>query len=186
MKLSIYTDGSCTGKNERGADNIGGWGCVFVDENNTIVQMLHGITKNTTNNREELTAIMQALDYAEHLNKITDGGVQITIISDSAYAVNMLKDKGWIWTWAKNNWKRGKNQPIENLDIIQKIYNSLLYFNYNKNFLTCKVTFVHTRGHVGDIFNEIADGLATGNNKKIEKLIGRNPEIMGVHINEII
>ena len=187
MNITIYTDGACnSGPNQKGAINKVGWGAVFLNEQGQIFQMLHGYSENTTNNREELTAIKEALLYAEHLNKITDGGLQsIEIISDSAYAVNTLKEGGWLESWKKADFTRKGGKPIENLDIIKTIDNSLSYFKYNKNFLNCKVTFTHCKGHSLNCMNEIADGLATHNTKKIEKILGRNPELMGVNKNDL-
>lgn len=188
MDLTIYTDGACNGgKNERGASNFGGWGAIVLNEQGQIVQMLHNYSENTTNNREELTAIKEALLYAKHLHDITDGGLTaITIVSDSAYCVNMLKTGGWLESWKKAGFTRKGGKPIENLDIIKAIDKSLSYFNYNKNFLSCTVTFEKCKGHDNDIYNILADALATHNYKTIEKIIGRNPNLMGVNINKII
>ena len=63
-------------------------------------------------------------------------GRPIEIRSDSAYCVNMLKPGGWVYGWEKNGWTRGKkHEPIENLEIIQKIYKYLLICLYNSNDL---------------------------------------------------
>lgn len=177
MKLTIYTDGACNGgKNERGASNFGGWGAVFF-ENDCIVKMLHQPAKDTTNNREELKAIIETLKELLHMVKITDDGISATIYSDSAYCVNMIND--WIFTWQTNGWSRKGNKPIENLDLVKELYD-LLYNKCTKNFPTLQIEVKKTKGHSCILGNEIADALATQDFVLIERILGCNPELMGV------
>lgn len=173
----IFTDGACS--NNGKIDAIGGWGFVIFKDG-IIISLKHGITKNTTNNREELQAILQTLKELEHIISYTDGQIQANIYTDSAYVHGICTD--WGWKWQSRDWTRPGGKPIENLDLVKSIFH---YLYNNKNFQRCKVQFFKLAGHSNILGNEIADGLATGNNKKIEKLIGRNPEIMGVHINDI-
>ena len=81
-------------------------------------------------------------------------------MSDSAYCVNTIND--WIYKWSNNNWKKSNNQPVENLDLIQSLYKYLI-----KDFWNCQV--IKTKAHCGNIPNEIADALATGNDEKFKK-----------------
>lgn len=147
MNLAIYTDGSCQGKNERGASNNGGWAAVFFNDS-VIVKMLHNISKDTTNNREELKAILYAGQELLHMAKIEDDSISATIYTDSAYCYNIITQ--WMSGWQRNGWKRGGNKEIENLDLIQALY-QLFYIDYNKNFPKLQVNVVKCKGHVGII-----------------------------------
>ena len=101
---------------------------------------------NTTNNREELKAILFAL--------ITYGRNKPTpiVYSDSAYCVNTFND--WMFRWASNNWIKSDGNSPENLDLIQAYYDF-----YNKGY---RIDLRKIKGHVGHKYNELADKLATG------------------------
>ena len=88
----LYTDGAC-----KGNPGPGGFGVVDFQDNIIYCQYKENC-EQTTNNREELKAILHAFEMAEDYPDVT-----FIIYSDSAYCVNMLND--WIWTWAKNDWK---------------------------------------------------------------------------------
>ena len=95
--------------------------------------------ENTTNNYCELYAILMALKYF----KKEQSKDILKIYSDSTYCVNMLKSGGWIYSWAKNGWTRGKkHEPIENLEIIKEIYS---YLEKSKN-----IDFIKVKGHSGE------------------------------------
>lgn len=166
MKYDIWVDGSCRGNGKE--ENCGGWGVVVttpVENNNVcVIDTLAGSEKNTTNNRTELIALLDALDYACERYSL-DKNSYFTIHCDSAYCVNIFNE--WIRGWAKNNWTRSKSQPIENLDLIKKLYNYVI-----KEFPPYKV--VKTSGHSGIIGNEIADALATSNQTKLAKILKEN------------
>ena len=106
--------------------------------------------ENTTNNYCELYAILMALKYF----KKEQSKDILKIYSDSTYCVNMLKSGGWIYSWAKNGWTRGKkHEPIENLEIIKEIYS---YLEKSKN-----IDFIKVKGHSGDKdWNNYVDKLA--------------------------
>lgn len=109
----------------------------------------------------ELKAILVALNYIQLWYKQEE----CIIYSDSAYCVNICNQ--WIQNWAKNNWVRGKNEEIKNLDIIQEIYK---YINVDfPNFIIKKCA-----GHSNIIGNELADALAKMDNKKLQNLILNN------------
>lgn len=142
----IYTDGSC-----KGNPGPGGFGVVVLEGENSnsckAVRAYQETVDHTTNNREELKAILWALkEYGK-----TDFLIPI-VYSDSSYCVNSLTL--WIHTWKRNGWTRSRNLPIENLDLIQE-YDRLVRNGYKIDLRQC-------RGHVGDTWNEIADKLATG------------------------
>ena len=160
MKYEIYTDGSCLGN-----PGPGGYGLVITyrDSEGRRIQLIErSRSSDTTNNREELKAIISAFEYMEELLQPED---TFTIYSDSAYCVNMCND--WIRTWASKGWKRSKNQPIENLDLVQTIYNYLNKFSFQ-----CQVQKV--KGHANDAGNELADALATDNLTRAQVLLVEN------------
>lgn len=138
--IEVWTDGSC-----RGNPGPGGWGAVVVEDNNIIYCTSEQLPQ-TTNNRMEMTAILWALE--------TYGKLDILPIvwSDSAYCVNTFNT--WMWSWKNNGWRRSKNQPVENLDLVQK-YDSLISQNY-------RIDLRKIAGHSGLKYNELADALATG------------------------
>ena len=156
--LTIYTDGS-----SRGNPGLGGWGFVAFDgepiPDNLIAISAYQTINNTTNNREELKAVIYAMKYAQKLNK------KAIIYSDSSYVVNTYND--WMHKWKVNNWTRGKNKPVENLDLIQSLYNN--YTNFSKK---CQLEKVN--GHAGEWGNELADALAADNLSKVYKYISED------------
>ena len=139
--MIIYTDGSCQ-KNP----GPGGFGVVVLDDNENLIQQYSERCENTTNNREELKAILWAfLKYGNKEN-------QIIIYSDSAYCVNTLTN--WMFSWEKNNWKKSDNKTPENLDLIKP------FFNYLKSGNIVELKKV--KGHAENKWNNMADQLATG------------------------
>ena len=154
MEYAIYTDGAC-----RGNPGPGGYGVVVIDQkNNCIIKTFSETCLNTTNNREELKAIIKAFEI---INELQLEEKNICIFSDSAYAVNMINN--WIWTWAKNNWKNSKKKEVENIDLVKIIFNYI-----NKNYFDCQVKKIN--GHAGILGNELADALATSNFDKYSSI----------------
>ena len=133
--ITIYTDGSC-----RHNGKIGGFG-VVVTEDNKILQVFSAQCKDTTNNREELKAILWAMKNYNN----------VKIVSDSAYCVNLITD--WMHRWKQDGWKRNGKYEVKNLDLIRHIYDLYNIGHYE---------FEHILGHNGNYFNELADALATG------------------------
>ena len=151
MTKIFYTDGACSGN-----PGPGGFGVVSLDSH-SINYAYSKQCKNTTNNREELKAILHVFELAAVNPKN-----EYLVYSDSAYAVNMINN--WIYSWAKNNWKNSKKQQVENIDLVQEIYKYL-----NIDFFNCQVKKIS--GHSGELGNELADALATQNEKKYSKLL---------------
>lgn len=153
--LYIYADGSC--KNNPGP---GAFGIIIMDDTKSVV--IHAYRKednNTTNNREELKALLYALEYA------TNNKNDFIIYTDSSYSEKIINE--WISKWASNNWKNSRNETVENLDLIKS-----LYYYYNIEFPNFQVKKI--KGHCGDVGNELADAAATGNAKKILKIFKEN------------
>ena len=111
----------------------------------------------TTNNREELKAILHVFKLAA-----ADPEAEYVVYSDSAYAVTMINS--WIWGWSKNNWLNSKKKEVENLDLVRELYSYLTI-----DFFNCQVKKVS--GHAGELGNEMADALATNNEDKLKKLV---------------
>jgi len=140
--MIIYTDGSAQPNPGRG-----GYGVVILDDNENLIQTVSRPEKDlTTNNREELKAILYAMRNYGQRQPIP------IVYSDSAYAVQTLND--WMFRWAKNNWKQPKNKTPENLDLIQEYY-----YYYQQGY---RIILNHIKGHNGHKWNEMADKLAKG------------------------
>lgn len=147
--MKIYTDGACRGN---GKDNAsGGFGVVVLDDEENIIELYSKHCDGTTNNREELKAILYAmLKYGMPTYDWCDS-VPI-VYSDSAYCVNTLND--WMFRWANNGWRKSDKNIPENLDLIQAYYN-----HYTDGY---RIELIKVKGHSGNKWNEMADGLATG------------------------
>lgn len=153
MVFKYYTDGACTLKNENGvySKGPGGWAYARIQDGKITARSSGGF-KNTTNNEQELVAIMEALIDAE---RTSIPGDEIEIYSDSAYSINIYTQ--WIKNWERNGWTRGKkHEPIENLFIIRNTYD--LIKRLEEQFI--KVTFIKVKGHSTDEFNQYVDALA--------------------------
>lgn len=128
-KIYIYTDGACSGNQYD--QNIGGYGAIL--QYGPHKKELKGGEVNTTNNRMELLAIIEALKL------IKDKDVAIEIYSDSSYVVECFVKK-WYVNWEKNGWKTAKKTPVEN----QELWKSLL--GLVQNFPV--VEFYRVKGHL--------------------------------------
>ena len=146
--MIIYTDGSAHPN-----PGPGGYGVVVCDNDNNIINCYQHQELNTTNNIQELKAILYCmLKYGVNIN--TDDFVQDipTIYSDSSYAINTYSN--WMFVWARNNWLKSDNKVPENLELIQAYYDW-----YNKGY---RINLKKIKGHSGIEGNELADKLATG------------------------
>lgn len=143
MHVKIYTDGAARGN----PDGPGGYGTVleYVDtKGNLHKRELSAGYQKTTNNRMEMMAAIAGL---EALNK----PCAVEIYSDSKYLVDTF-NKGWIYGWQKKGWKRGKNEPVKNVDLWQRML---------KAKAPHQVDFIWVKGHDGHEQNERCDYLAT-------------------------
>ena len=110
--ITIYTDGSCLTN-----PGNGGWAAIINDEKE--IRKISGSEKNTTNNRMELLAPINAL-------KDMKPGVEIKIYTDSQYVKNGITE--WINTWLANNWKTSKKEDVKNKDLWIDLYNFCLLY----------------------------------------------------------
>jgi ribonuclease HI len=134
-KVVIYTDGAC-----RGNPGPGGWGVVlgFQDKQKT----LNGYAPETTNNRMELIAVIEAL---RALKRSCD----IEINTDSKYVMQGITE--WLHNWKRNGWKTAAKKPVKNVDLWQQLDDEV-----NRH----EVDWRWVKGHSGVAGNEHADQLA--------------------------
>jgi ribonuclease HI len=165
--MICYTDGACRGNGKDTA--AGGFGVVVLDDNRNIVDLYSKQCEGTTNNREELKAILYVmLKYGRKEYNFTVDEFPPTVYSDSAYCVNTFND--WMFRWANNGWLKSDKKIPENLDLIQAYYD-----HYQKGY---RIELKKVTGHSGNKWNEMADGLATGHiNPELEK-VKRNLEVI--------
>ena len=143
MHVKIYTDGAARGNPE----GPGGYGTVieYVDTKGQLHTREYSCGyKKTTNNRMELMAAIVGL---EALNRPCD----VELYSDSKYLVDAF-NQHWIDSWLLKGWKRGKNEPVKNVDLWKRLLNAKEPH---------KVTFIWVKGHDGHAQNERCDILAT-------------------------
>ena len=126
--LRIYTDGGCSGN--QSYKNFGGWGAIL--EYGEHRKELHGGEVNTTNNRMELTAVIEAF------KALKGPGYTIEVFSDSSYVMNCFREK-WYESWEKNGWKNAARKSVEN----QELWKELLALVRQHN-----VKFFRVKGHV--------------------------------------
>ena len=143
MLVKIYTDGAARGN----PDGPGGYGTVleYVDTKGQLhkKELSQGYVK-TTNNRMELMAVIAGL---EALNR----SCEVEVYSDSQYVVNAF-NQHWVDGWIKKGWKRGKNEPVKNVDLWKRLLEAKQIHS---------VTFHWVKGHDGHPQNERCDELAT-------------------------
>lgn len=153
--IKMYCDGSS--KDNGKANNTGGYGLVIFRDD-TLVYHYGEQCVDTTNNREELKALIHALKLSQTAFK----DEVCVIYSDSAYVVNMCNE--WIRNWARNNWLNSKKVTVENVDLVKQIYNYIIL-----DFPNFQITKVP--GHSGVLGNELADAMATNNQAKFDKFL---------------
>ncbi len=153
MQITFYTDGGC-----RGNPGIGGWGVVLIVEGKNIGTYSGYSEEETTNNKMELTAGIEALKllYSDaKLKRIflstesTPSDAEIRIISDSAYLANGMTQ--WRFAWEKNNWKTKDRKRVKNRDL----WEQLVEFNKKLN-----IQWEWVKGHGVSDLNKLADRLA--------------------------
>lgn len=144
MRLNIYTDGACKGNPGPGA-----WAFLIFSPSGKKLSR-SGFEKETTNNRMELSAAINALEFVKK-HSLNSNVVHVTLHSDSKYVVDGSTQ--WLKNWVKNNWNSSSG-PVKNQDLWEKMYWLL---NTDK----LKITFVWVKGHNGHTENEEVDKLAT-------------------------
>tara|TARA_B100000900_G_scaffold33477_1_gene25212 strand:+ start:25 stop:450 length:426 start_codon:yes stop_codon:yes gene_type:complete len=133
--IEIHTDGSCL-------ENPGNGGWAAIINTNGNIKKISGSEKNTTNNRMELMATINAL-------KNIRSDEEIIIYTDSQYVKLGITE--WINSWVKNNWKTSKKEEVKNKDLWTELY------NLNK---TLDIKWIWIKAHAGNPLNEEVDLLA--------------------------
>jgi len=141
--VTIYTDGAC-----RGNPGVGGWAAVLRYDGRE--KQLYNAEKNTTNNRMELTAALEAL-------KALKRPCHIKLHTDSNYLQKGITK--WITKWQKNGWQTANRQPVKNADLWRQLLVEVARH---------KISWHWVKGHAGHPGNEQADQLA---NKAIDELL---------------
>ena len=136
-KSGVFTDGSCDGN-----PGPGGWGVVWV-EDDRVVDERHGFDDATTNNRMELTALIEAF-------RMLPEDAELTVYSDSQLCVRTINE--WASGWETRGWRR-KGGPIANLELVKTLYDLA--------GTRPGASLVWIRAHDGSRWNEYADALAS-------------------------
>lgn len=139
MKLPeviIYTDGACSGN-----PGDGGWGAVVLHED--LQEDLYDGVADTTNNRMELQAAIEALNYLPR-------ACHVDLYTDSRYLQDGITL--WIHNWKKNGWKTAAKKPVKNQDLWEALDEAISRH---------EISWHWVKGHAGDEMNERADTLAT-------------------------
>lgn len=133
--VDIYTDGACSGN-----PGPGGWGALL--RYGGIEKELFGGEPATTNNRMELTAVIEAL-------RVLKRETQVRVHTDSQYVQKGISE--WITGWKRRGWKTADKQPVKNVDLWQAL---------EREAARHQVDWFWVKGHAGHTENERADALA--------------------------
>ncbi len=139
-ELFAYTDGACSGN-----PGPGGWGALLQAKTGDAVvkeRELKGGEADTTNNRMELLAAINALEALERPSTIT-------VVTDSAYVKGGITE--WLRSWKRNNWRTATKKPVKNEDLWRRL---------DEAAARHQVTWTWVKGHAGHPENERADALA--------------------------
>jgi ribonuclease HI len=145
--VEIYTDGAC-----KGNPGPGGWGVVL--KSGALEKELFGGELATTNNRMEMTAVIEALSALKK-------PCQVTLYLDSEYVRKGITE--WVKGWKARGWITASKQPVKNVELWQRL-DALVASSGHK------IEWRWVRGHTGNPGNERADALA---NKGVDKALGR-------------
>ena len=146
MIVEIFTDGACSGN-----PGPGGWGAFLRFGEHK--KELSGGEAMTTNNRMELTGVIEALSALNRPN------CEVKLTTDSKYIVDSVT-KGWARSWRKNGWLKSDKKPALNADLWEKLLDLLDTHN---------VKFVWVKGHAGHPENELCDRLAVAQRNQFSK-----------------
>ena len=140
-KVTIYTDGACSGN-----PGPGGWAAIIMYGNKE--KEISGHEDNTTNNRMEIIAAIKGLEALKEQ-------CEVDLYTDSKYLKNGITE--WIFNWKKNNWRSANKKPVKNIDLWQKLDDVV-----GKH----KISWYWVKAHADDIYNIRVDKLAVTEVKK--------------------
>jgi ribonuclease HI len=135
VKVLMHTDGAC-----RGNPGPGGWGAVLKSKEHS--RTLNGYDPQTTNNRMELTAVIEGL-------RALKCPCEVEVVTDSKYVMQGIND--WMDKWKRNGWKTAARKPVKNIDLWQHLDDEVQRH---------EISWRWVKGHSGDAGNELADELA--------------------------
>lgn len=144
-RVEIFTDGACSGN-----PGMGGWGALLRYKG--VEKKISGGDEDTTNNRMELTAVIEALNLLKE-------PCNISLYTDSKYVMNGITE--WMQNWKKNNWKTsGKKADVKNVDLWVKL---------DEATQKHQIRWIWVKGHSGHPENELVDSLARDEIAKIRE-----------------
>ncbi len=143
-KVKLYTDGACSGN-----PGPGGYGAILIYKG--IEREISDYEISTTNNRMEIMAVIKGLELLKE-------PCEVTVYSDSSYVVNSI-DKGWIYSWKKNNWIKSDKEKVKNIELWERML-ELMQMH--------KVKFVKVKGHSDNAYNNRCDKLAVSARNKVK------------------
>jgi ribonuclease HI len=135
-RVTLITDGACLGN-----PGPGGWAAIL--RNGTTEKMISGGEAETTNNRMEMTAVIQGLSALKRR-------CQVLVITDSKYVMDAFEKK-WIEGWLKRSWKTSSGDPVKNQDLWEILIEGVESHD---------VSWQWVRGHTGHVDNERVDSEA--------------------------
>lgn len=135
-QITIYTDGACSGN-----PGDGGYGAILMYGD--YIKEISGGEKNTTNNRMEMKAVIEALMMLKE-------PCEVEVYSDSAYVVNAFNEN-WIENWRARNWRKSDGKAVLNVELWQ----ALIKLTNKHN-----VKFIKVKGHSDNEYNNRCDELA--------------------------
>lgn len=136
-KVIVFTDGGCSGN-----PGPGGWAFVLI-ENGNVISTSSGGEANTTNNKMELMAVINAISTCKLI-----GAKEICINTDSQYVKNGITT--WIFNWKKNGWRTASKDPVKNQELWQELDSLVTEENIIWNWV---------KGHAGIEYNELCDSM---------------------------
>jgi ribonuclease HI len=139
--LRIYTDGGCSGN-----PGPGGWAYVIIlqtFQGENIVAQNKGSQKDTTNNRMELTAVIEALRALKTMDSVPR---QAVVYTDSQYVQKGITE--WIHAWKRNSWRTSDKKPVKNQELWIELDSLAAEFSLFWEWI---------KGHAGNEYNEICD-----------------------------
>lgn len=144
-KVTIYTDGACSGN-----PGPGGYGAILIY--NGKEKEISGGEENTTNNKMEMMGVIKALELLKEK-------CDVDVYSDSAYVVNSINNK-WVYSWKKNNWIKSDKSKAKNIDLWERLIELISFHN---------VKFIKVKGHADNEYNNRCDKLAVTARENIIK-----------------
>ncbi|MEZ2406950.1 ribonuclease HI [Bosea sp. RCC_152_1] len=155
-EITTHFDGSCLGN-----PGPGGFAAILLNDLTGSRKTLKGPVPDTTNNRAELTAAINALEFIRP-------GAFVTMVGDSQYVIKGITE--WLPVWRKRGWRGKDNKPVSNQDLWLQLTGAAER--------AAKVEWVWTKGHAGNPLNEEADRLARAEAEKLKARLRRSQIVM--------